>query len=50
LQVVTRALKGVSAAYFTFNVTSAQVTINYIAAVGTGPAFAYHKDKVWFCV
>eukprot|EP00756_Hemistasia_phaeocysticola_P032008 Hpha_TRINITY_DN16387_c2_g1::TRINITY_DN16387_c2_g1_i3::g.62124::m.62124 len=43
--VLTRPLKGSSADYYTFNPASADTTIPFINAVGSGPAFAYHKDR-----
>ncbi|KAK3246828.1 hypothetical protein CYMTET_43649 [Cymbomonas tetramitiformis] len=42
--VVTRPLLGVSTDYYTFD-TVEHATINVIAAVGAGPAFAYHKAR-----
>jgi len=40
--VVTRPLKG---PYYNFTATSAAATTPFIAAVGSGPAFAYHQTK-----
>ena len=40
--VVTRPLKN---GYYTFVATAADATTPFIAAVGTSPAFAYHKSK-----
>ena len=40
--VVTRSLKG---PYYNFTATSAAATTPFIGAVGSGPAFAYHKNK-----
>ena len=43
--VLTRPLKGVSEDYFTFSVAQEDATIPIILAVGSGPEFAFHKDK-----
>lgn len=41
--VLTRALKGKTGQHHTFD--PAALTMDLINAVGSGPAFAYHKDK-----
>ncbi len=41
--VATRALKGATAAHFSFS--TAQPTLPFINAVGKGPDFAYHKMR-----
>lgn len=43
--VLTRALKGANSDYFTFSVAATDATIPIIVAYGSGPDFAYHKDK-----
>lgn len=43
--VVTRSLKGAGPDYFTFTASAADATLPYISAVGSSPAFAYHKNK-----
>ena len=42
--IMTRSLKGSSAEYYTFDVNG-PARIPFINAVGSGPAFAYHKAK-----
>jgi hypothetical protein len=44
--VVSRALKGATSDYYTFNTTATDPTIPFIAAVGTGVTLAYHKNKL----
>lgn len=41
--VLTRPLRGASAGHYTFQPT--ELGLDFIAAVGAGPAFGYHKDK-----
>jgi hypothetical protein len=41
--VVTRPLKGMTASYFSFDTSAPDATIRFISALGSGPAFAYHK-------
>jgi len=44
--VLTRPLKGASADYYTFpSPASNDTSIKFINAVGTGPSYAYHKDR-----
>lgn len=42
--VLTRALKGASSDYYTFD-PNVDVSLPFINAVGNGPTLAYHKDK-----
>jgi len=42
--VLTRGLTGATTQHFTFSVVE-DTTLNFINAVGSGPALAYHKDK-----
>jgi hypothetical protein len=43
---VTRRLQGITKDYYTFDVNSADPTIDYIVALGNGPTLAYHKLKM----
>mmetsp|Transcript_23795 Transcript_23795/g.62253 ORF Transcript_23795/g.62253 Transcript_23795/m.62253 type:complete len:793 (-) Transcript_23795:139-2517(-) len=43
--VITRPLAGATADYYTFSILSTDATVNFISAVGSGPAFAYHKER-----
>lgn len=43
--VLARPLVGSTTDYYTFNFTSADTTIPFIAAVGSTSAFQYHKQK-----
>ena len=42
---MTRPLAGMTADYYSFSMTSTDVTTPFISAVGSGPTFAYHKNK-----
>ena len=43
--VVTRALKGLSKDYYTFNIEATNPTISFITASGNTPTLSYHKVK-----
>jgi hypothetical protein len=43
--VASRPLAGTSPDYFTFTTVSADATVKFISAVGSGSAFAYHKAR-----
>jgi hypothetical protein len=43
--VLSRSLKGAGADYYSFNVSTNDAVVKFIAAVGSGPKFAYHKNK-----
>ena len=43
--VLTRALQGSTQDYFTFSMAADDSTIPILTAVGSGAAYAYHKDK-----
>lgn len=43
--VITRPVKGAGADYYSFNASATNPTIPFIAAIGTGPTLAYHKNK-----
>ncbi|KAK3243851.1 hypothetical protein CYMTET_29564 [Cymbomonas tetramitiformis] len=43
--VLSRPLRGAGDGYFTFEVASEDNTIPILVAVGSGPDYAYHKDK-----
>ena len=42
---LTRPLAGMTSDYYSFSMTSTDVTTPFISAVGSGAAFAYHKNK-----
>jgi len=43
--VVTRPLAGMNSNYYSFSMSSTDTTAPFISAVGSGPTFAYHKNK-----